>query len=111
MKREQNQICRKEDIQYLKEAKGMPRITMQHIWRAVWESSRNLGSPGKERKTNRLFDQFDLMNVILPRNFAEFINCEIVKSKSLSKANKSFKNQLLNPGKCKIYMKKENVFI
>ena len=52
MKKEQNQICRKEDIQYLKEAKGMPRITMQHIWRAVWESSRNLGSTGKERKEN-----------------------------------------------------------
>ena len=89
----------------------MPRITMQHIRRAIWESSRNLASPGKERKTNRLFDQLDLVNVILSRHFAEFINCEIVKSKSLIKASKSFKSQLLNPGKCKIYTKKGNVYI
>lgn len=61
MKKEQNQICMKEDIQFLKKAKGMPRKTMQRIWRAIWESLEIWEVLGKkERKSNRLFDQFEM---------------------------------------------------
>lgn len=61
MKKEQNQICMKEDIQFLKKAKAMPRKTMQRIWRAIWESLEIWEVLGKkERKSNRLFDQFNL---------------------------------------------------
>lgn len=90
-------------------AKGMPRKNYAAYLESYLGELRNLGSPGKERGNSTDY----LINLkcecYITQTFCEFINCEIVKSKSLS-SSKSFKSQLLTQEMQNIY-EKQKVFI